>query len=140
MSFTYTGDPANSDLDLIRFLLWDTDETDVLMSDEEYSYMLTTWGNVYEAGRASAERIAAKFTRQADHISRTVGDLTISKSYTAKADEYTKLSDELAEQRARLFPATPVVNRNNLMATRNRDFSTDRNSDFYSGMTDNRMF
>jgi hypothetical protein len=81
MSFTYTGDPSNSDLDLIRFLLWDTDETDVLMSDEEYAYMLTTWGNVYEAGRASAERIAAKFTRQADHISRTVGDLTISKSF-----------------------------------------------------------
>jgi hypothetical protein len=140
MSFTYTGDPANSDLDLIRFLLWDTDGTDVLMSDEEYTYMLTTWGNVYEAGRACAERIAAKFTRQADHITRTVGDLTISKSYTAKADEYTKLSDELAEQRARLFPATPVVARNNLLATSDRDFSSPRRTDFFEGMTDNRSF
>jgi hypothetical protein len=139
MTFTYNGDPANSDLDLIRFLLWDTDASDVLMSDEEYNYMLATWGNVYEAGRACAERIAAKFTRQADHISRTVGDLTISKSYTAKADEYTKLSDELAEQRARLFPATPVVNANSLLATANRTSQTPQ-SDFYTGMNDNRSF
>lgn len=140
MSFTYTGDPANSDLDLVRFLIWDTDVTDVLLQDEEINYMLATWQNPYETARACAERLAAKFTRMADHITRTVGDLTISKSYTSKADEYTKLSDEIAEQRARLFPATPVVARNNLLATSDRDFSSPRRTDFYEGMTDNRSF
>lgn len=139
MSFSYSGDPSNSDLDLVRFLLWDTDETDVYLSDEEIGYMLTTWQHPYEAARACAERLAAKFTRMADHISKTVGDLTISKSYSAKADQYTKLSDEIAEQRARLFPATPVVNRNSLYATTERTPLTVARSDFYVGMEDNKV-
>jgi hypothetical protein len=137
MTFSYSGNPSSSNLDLVRFLLWDTDSTDVLVTNEEIQYMLTTWQNPYEAARACAERLSAKFVRMADQITKSVGDISISKSYSAKADQYVKLSDEIAEQRARLFPATPIVNSNSLKSSRERTYDT-RKSDFYVGIDDNR--
>ena len=35
MTFTYSGDPSTSTRNYVRFLLNDTDSTDVLFSDEE---------------------------------------------------------------------------------------------------------
>ena len=45
MSFSYSGNPADSVLDECRFLLGDTDEKHPIMQDEEIEYMIDTYGS-----------------------------------------------------------------------------------------------
>jgi len=137
MTFTYSGNPSSSNLDLVRFLLQDTVSTDELLSNEEITYLLTTWTNPYEAARVGAETIAGQFTRLADSTSKSVADLSISKSYSNKAGQYRELAIQIANQRARLYPSAPVANLNSLKGTRERSFDS-RKSDFYVGIDDNR--
>jgi len=119
MSWSYSGDPASSTRDLVRFLIRDTDTADQLFSDEELDYLVTTWTNGYEAARNAADILAAKFTRQAD-TSKSVGDLSLSESFAGRAQEYRELAMALAEQRNRLAPARPWAKAGNLVATENR--------------------
>ena len=44
MSFSYSGDPKQSDKDAARFLIGDTDEANPIMQDEEIQYILDTYG------------------------------------------------------------------------------------------------
>jgi len=44
MTFSYSGDPATSDIDRLRFLIMDVDENKPLFSDEELQYLLDTYG------------------------------------------------------------------------------------------------
>jgi hypothetical protein len=137
MTFSYSGNPSSSSLDLVRFLLQDTDSTDVLLSNEEINYLIATWTNPYEVARVGAETISGQFTRLADSTSKSVADLSISKSYSNKAGQYRELAIQIANQRARLYPSAPVVNANSLKGTRERTFDS-RKSDFYVGIDDNR--
>jgi len=136
MTFTYSGTPSASQRDAIRFLLNDTDSTDVLLQDEEISYLIATWTNTYEAARGGAEVIASRFTRDADNVSKTVGDISISKSFQNKAKEYRALAKSLFEQRMRLSPPTPTINAQAIQSTENRDPFTPT-TDFYLGEFDN---
>lgn len=45
MSWSYSGDPANSSLDECRFLLGDINEDEPIMQDEEIQYLIDTYGN-----------------------------------------------------------------------------------------------
>jgi hypothetical protein len=137
MTFSYSGNPSSSSLDLVRFLLQDTDSTDVLLSNEEINYLIATWTNPYEVARVGAETISGQFTRLADSTSKSVADLSISKSYSNKAGQYRELAIQIANQRARLYPSAPVVNANSLKASRERTYDS-RKSDFYVGIDDNR--
>ena len=137
MTFSYSGNPSSSSLDLVRFLLQDTDSTDVLLSNEEINYLIATWTNPYEVARVGAETISGQFTRLADSTSKSVADLSISKSYSNKAGQYRELAIQIANQRARLYPSAPVVNANSLIARRERTYVS-RKSDFYVGIDDNR--
>jgi hypothetical protein len=135
MSWSYSGDPASSDKDLVRFLLRDTLSTDQLLSDEEVNYLVATWVDPYEAARNGALTLMAKFVRQAD-LSRSVGDLSISESFGGRAAEYQALAESIAEQRNRLAPAAPWVSPGNLQQT---DVRPDlKQSDFRLGQFDNR--
>jgi hypothetical protein len=136
MTFTYSGTPSASQRDAIRFLLNDTDSTDVLLQDEEISYLIATWTSTYEAARGGAEVIASRFTRDADNVSKTVGDISISKSFTNKAREYRALAKSLFEQRMRLSPPTPAINAQAIESTENRGPFTPT-TDFYLGEFDN---
>ena len=136
MTFTYSGTPSASQRDAIRFLLNDTDSTDVLLQDEEISFLVSTWSNTYEAARGGAEVIASKFTRDADNTSKTVGDISISKSFSNKAKEYRALAKSLFEQKMRLSPPTPTINAQSIQSTTNRDPFTPT-TDFYLGEFDN---
>jgi hypothetical protein len=136
MTFTYSGTPSASPRDAIRFLLNDTDSTDVLLTDEEISYLISTWSNTYESARAGAEVIASRFTRDADNLSKTVGDISISKSYASKAKQYRELAKSLFEQRMRQSPPTPTINAQAIQSTINRDPFTPT-TDFYLGEFDN---
>ena len=45
MSWTYSGNPANSQVDECRFLLGDTNESEPIMQDEEIQYIIDTYGS-----------------------------------------------------------------------------------------------
>lgn len=44
MSWSYSGNPANSQLDELRFTIGDTSISDPIMQDEELEYLITEYG------------------------------------------------------------------------------------------------
>lgn len=44
MSFTYSGDPSKSDIDKYRFAVGDTDSSEPVMTNEEITYIVSTYG------------------------------------------------------------------------------------------------
>lgn len=44
MTWSYSGNPASSDLDELRFLLGDTNESEHIMQDEELEYLISEYG------------------------------------------------------------------------------------------------
>lgn len=45
MTFTYSGDPSEDDINRLRFILMDTDAKNYLFSDEELEYLVDEYGN-----------------------------------------------------------------------------------------------
>jgi hypothetical protein len=97
MSWSYSGDPAASALDEIRFYCQDTDEDDQLISDEEIQFIYNQWfplytSNVYCAALV-CEIIASKFAREvsynADGVSIGANELQ---------DKYNALASSLRDQ------------------------------------------
>ena len=89
MAWTYSGDPASSARDAIRFLIGDTDSSDQLLSDEEIAWVNTEASGtptgtiaLYDAGSRCCLAIAAKLAREAD---KSIGDLSVSLSQRAAA-------------------------------------------------------
>ena len=89
MTWTYTGNPASSAKDAIRFLVGDTDTTDQLLSDEEIAWVNTEASGtptgttaIYDAAAQCALTIATKLGREAD---KSIGDLSVSLSQRAAA-------------------------------------------------------
>lgn len=94
MSFSYSGDPASSELDQVRFLLKDTDPADYLLEDEELNWLITEETDPYSAAAAACNVLATKYARKAD---MAVGDLRImssqrSKAYKLQAKELRQLA------------------------------------------------
>lgn len=119
MTFTYTGDPSVSDRDKVRFLIGDTISAEAHFQDEEIAWLITQWGDVYTAARAGAEVLSGRFAAKAN-TSRSVGDLSVSESFTAQADQFRALADRIAQMAQRQAPATPIANTGSLTA---RQFS-----------------
>ncbi len=95
MTWSYTGNPADSDKDAVRFWCGDTDSTDELVQDEEIAYVLTLQPEVKLAAADVCDAIAAELSRQAD---KRVGDVQESMSQRAIAFEAlaTKLRNRAA--------------------------------------------
>tara|TARA_A100001391_G_scaffold70347_3_gene44940 strand:- start:1682 stop:2125 length:444 start_codon:yes stop_codon:yes gene_type:complete len=93
MTWTYSGDPANNDRDKVRFLVFDTDTNEQLLSDEEIAWLLSEQTNVYLAAANAAEVIAAKFAKD---ISRSV--VGISATPGGRAEFYLELAEKLRNQ------------------------------------------
>lgn len=82
--FSYSGDPANSDVDELRFLIQDTDPGLPLLSDEELEFLVERWLPRYDSltyvAAVAAAAIARKFTGivtvSADGVSINTADLT----------------------------------------------------------------
>lgn len=71
MSWSYSGDPADSLLDASRFMLGDTIQSDPLMQDEEIQFILDTYGeNQYQVYYQLFSRAATLFARD---IKRSLG-------------------------------------------------------------------
>lgn len=106
MSITYSGDPAYSNRDAVRFLLNDITSTGRLQ-DAEIEWLLTEWGSVYMAAAQGARRIAASFTSNSQ--SKTVGSLSKSGGGSQTATAYLELAKALEAQSksATLITASP---------------------------------
>jgi hypothetical protein len=137
MTFTYSGDPTTSTRNKVRFLLNDTLLSDPLYTDEELDYLITEWGtDVYEICRAAAETLSSKYTRLADSTSKSVGDLSVSLSYSAKASQYQELAASFLARRMRKSPPTPWASADNLNNSVDRVVDN-YNTEFWVGQFDN---
>ena len=136
MAFTYSGDPTTSTRNAVRFLLNDTDSGDVLFTDAELDYLITEWVNVYEICRAACETLVSRFSRLADSTSKSVGDISVSESYTAKSKQYQDLANSFLQRRMRKTPPTVWANADSLKSTNDRTVA-DYNTDFFTGQHDN---
>lgn len=82
MSWSYTGNPKDSDKDAVRFLIGDTDPETCLVQDEEIEWQLCETPEVRVASAFILDALAAKFSQQTD---KKVGDLSESSSKKAAA-------------------------------------------------------
>lgn len=94
MSWSYSGDPSSSPLDQVRFLLGDTDHDDpASLSNEEITWLISEWDNLYFAAAAGAEQIAAQYAKEAPYSSDAVSvDLTVLQQH------YTDLAETLRKE------------------------------------------
>jgi hypothetical protein len=137
MTFTYSGDPSTSTRNYVRFLLNDTNSADALFSDEEINYVISEWsGDAYESARELAEILIARFARLADSTSKSVGDISVSESYSSKIAHYQQLANSLLMRKMRKSPPRPWANADALKSTDDRT-TTDFNTDFSMGQMDN---
>ena len=137
MTFTYSGDPSTSIRNYVRFLIHDTDSTDALFSDEELNYVISEWNNdAYKAARECAEILIARFSRLADSSSKSVGDISVSESYSSKIAHYKELANSLLTREMRKSPPRPFANAQALKSTNDR-IVDDYNTDAYAGIHDN---
>jgi len=137
MTFTYSGDPSTSTRNYVRFLINDVISTDALFSDEEINYVITEWsGDAYEAARELAEILIARFARLADSTSKSVGDISVSESYSSKITHYKELANSLLLRKMRKSPPRPWAKADAIKSTDDKT-TTDFNTDFVLGQMDN---
>jgi len=91
MTWTYTGNPNDSDKDEVRFLIGDTEFSKQQMTDEEINWAIGEESNTRTAAARLAQSLAMKFGRLVD---KSVGDLKLSYSNLYK--QYQDLSEMLA--------------------------------------------
>lgn len=136
MAFTYV-DPSSGNRDKVRFLIQDTDSNDQHLQDAEITYLLDTWGNVFDAAIAGAEIISGQYAHKTNY-SRSIGDLSISESYATSAAEFRALAQRLAAQRDRLYVPIAKVNAQSIISTADKTVTTYK-SDFSTGLMDNTI-
>ena len=75
MSFSYSGNPASSNKDAVRFLIKDTTSASAQATDEEINWVVSQEANIYMAAALIMETIA----RRVDGLtSKKTGDLTLT--------------------------------------------------------------
>lgn len=133
MAWSYSGDPATSSKDAVRFLIFDTDTNDQLLQDAEINWCISQAGDsVYQAAHDAAYAIASKFSRMA--TSKTVGDLSLSYSDRAKA--YFELANELLELGARREPPSPWVSPENMKRASDKTVPPTNGTEYWTGQMD----
>lgn len=90
MTWTYSGNPAGSDLDQVRFLIGDTDTDDQQLTNEEIAYLLTIYPNPAGAALGAARGLFSKYARYCD---QKTGDIDIK--YSQRRDAYAALMLQL---------------------------------------------
>lgn len=107
--WSYTGNPDARPIDMVRFLIGDTDSTNAQLNDNEITALLNLTSNNTNATAVYACRsLATKYASKADY-SRSVGGLSISTQYGATADRYLKLATTLEVQGSQQVPPIPTV-------------------------------
>ena len=96
MSWSYSGDPSESSVDAIRYLIADTKEEDSFVQNEEIEWALSqTNQNLYAAASIVANALFAQFSALSDE---EIGPLKFK--YTNRAKNYQLIAlkfDKLSE-------------------------------------------
>lgn len=82
-TWTYSGDPAISPKDAVRFLVNDIDPAEKQISDEGIAYLLSQYGSPRLAAIAAAERLHMIYAQAASIVKE--GDLMIDMKVRADA-------------------------------------------------------
>lgn len=104
MSWSYSGNPKGSNIDLVRFLIGDTKASMPLLQDEEIDYNLETIKSPYLAAAACCESIAAAYARECD---KTIGPTSIKAN--TLMEKYLKLAEHLKKENRRKTIRVPVM-------------------------------
>jgi hypothetical protein len=137
MAWTYSGNPASSSRNAVRFLSGDTIQTaDVTLQDAEIDFLLTEWGNIYDAAAASCEARAAEYANKASG-SKKVGDLTLAIDYEKSANGLLAMAARLHDQGSRTDPPRPWTDPAALQTAAEKDARVPT-TEFFTGMFDNR--
>lgn len=95
MAWTYSGDPANSPRDEIRFLVGDTKETPQSLTDDEIAYLLSkNDGAIRRAAADAAEAMGAGYV-ELSVTSKKMGDLSLSYAYETTYKRYYDLASKI---------------------------------------------
>lgn len=94
MSWTYSGDPSQSDLDMVRFLIADTDTEDQQLSNEEISTYLSMYTSVDQTVLYCTKYLMTKYARECDY---KIGpeSVTASQRYKQYKELYTSLKADV---------------------------------------------
>ena len=134
MTFTYVG-PATSDRDKVRFLIQDTNASAPHMTDEEISWLISEWADVYDAAANAADILAGAYAHKADY-SKSVGDLSMNETFSTQSARFSELASSLRLNRMRRYVPNWVANANSLLSTNERNVPI-YHTDFHTGQHDN---
>jgi hypothetical protein len=136
MTFSYSGDPGASTLDLVRFLIQDTNEDDAQLQDAEILYWISEFdGEAYSAAISCVSSLIGRFSSGSSE-SKKVGDLSLTRNQGDVIGKYESLIKYLERERFRRFPAAPAANPNALLPT-GEGIVEGEGTDFYTGQMDN---
>ncbi len=124
MAWTYSGDPANSQRDAVRFLIGDTDTNDQLLNDAEIEYFIAEHGTTNRSASEAARAISAKFARL---MNRSIG--AMSADFGAKYRQYKELATDLIGKEE-TEPVSPFVS----------GWKKDQKEDFYEDSNREAIF
>jgi hypothetical protein len=121
---TYSGDPAASDLDEVRFLIQDTDVNAPLLTDVELRYLIAKWGALYQSNLyvavAAALAVAAKYAGITD-----ISADGVSVSSANLSQQYRELSASLLTQFNAEGAVGGEIDITNLLADSSYDYTID---------------
>lgn len=107
MTWTYTPDFTLS-RDKVRLILGDTVSTTPLVTDEEIAWAVTeNNSDLYLAAALLCDSLSGRFASQAT-TSKTVGSLSLSKSYGEQSTRWSTRAAELRAQAAVMAPPSPT--------------------------------
>ena len=132
MSWSYSGNPASSTRDKVRWLIGDTDTSDQQLSNEEIDAALVASGNdPYTAAISCVEALIAKYSRK---VTKSMGDLSIN--YGDIVANYRSLLGDI-RRRATLQLCTPYAGGISIADKEIDEADSDRvQPSFYKGMHD----
>lgn len=96
-TWSYSGDPATSDRDQVRFLIQDTDLEVPLLSDNEVNFLVTKWFPLYQSLTYVAAIAASVVARRFASVLNVSGD-GVSVSTADLAQRYTDMATRLREE------------------------------------------
>lgn len=96
MAFNYSGNPSDSDLDEVRYLIHDTDSDDYHLEDAEINYHINNEGSNLQAAIKAAEQIAISLADKADSVDAE----EVSAEFRSQSDRYWKVAKKLDSRKA----------------------------------------
>lgn len=104
MAATYSGDPANNEVDYLRFMVGDTDVSSPLLQDAEYQYIVDLYSinvnkRLSQSFRSAANAIGIKATK------RSLGPQ--SEDNSARLTYYANMADKY--EKAAAFSTVPPL-------------------------------